>query len=453
MRHGLVVLVLLLSSTLVSPVGAAVFSVDSMLDAVDAAPGNGICATASGTCTLRAAVQEANALSGADSITLPAGTVLLTLAGIDEEAAATGDLDVTETLTIEGQGAALRTIDGNGLDRVLHVVFPSISPPGLTLRDLTVTGGQVSDDPGAGLYFASSGVALIERTVFTDNHVAGSTSSAIGSAISSNAGGVLTVRSSRLAGNSADRGGALFSNSTLVVEDSAIVDNDARAGSALMAYGATILRRSLVSGNEATGNHTIATETGTLEIEDTTISGNVDPSAILNAVDVAVTLRNVTITGNDAWRVVRASTGATVEILNSIVYNPLAVHECEMGGGGLLASLGSTLDRDGSCATGAAGDQPSVDPLLGPLAGNGGPTDTHRLLPTSPAIDAGDDGSCTLQDQRGVARPQDGDGDGRARCDLGAVEVPEPGGAALGLATIGALAACARRRRRIGRAA
>jgi CSLREA domain-containing protein len=453
MRHGLDVLVLLLSSTLVGPAGAAVFPVDSMLDAVDAAPGNGICATGSGDCTLRAAVQEANALAGADSVTLPAGTVLLALAGSGEDSAATGDLDVTETLTIEGQGAALTTIDGNDLDRVLHVVFSVSSPPDLTLRDLTVTGGQVSDDPGAGLYFESSGSVLIERTVFTDNHVVGSTSSAIGGAISSNAGGVLTVRSSRLVGNSAERGGALFNNSTLVVEDCAIVDNDARAGSALTDFGATILRRSLVSGNEATGNYTIVTESGSLEIEDTTISGNVDPFAVLDAVGVAVTLRNVTIAENDGSIAVRASTGTTVGIRNSIVYNPLATQECETNAGGVLASLGSTLDRDGTCATGAAGDQPSVDPLLGPLADNGGPTDTHRLLPASPAIDAGDDGSCTLQDQRGVARPRDGDGDGSARCDLGAVEVPEPGGAALGLAASGALAGCARRRRRIRRAA
>ncbi len=453
MRHGLGVLVLLLSSTLVGPAGAAVFPVDSTLDAVDASPGDGICATGSGDCTLRAAVQEANALAGADSVTLPAGTVLLALSGSGEDFAATGDLDVTEALTIEGQGAALTTIDGNDLDRVLHVVFSVSSPPDLTLRDLTVTGGQVSDHPGAGLNFDSSGTVLVERTVFTDNHVLGSTSSAIGGAISSNAGGVLTVRSSRLAGNSAERGGALFSNSTLVVEDSAIVDNEARAGSALVEYGTTILRRSLVNGNEATGNHTIATESGTLEVEDTTISGNVDPLAILDAVGVAVTLRNVTITENDASWVVGASSGTTVGILNSIVYNPLAAQECEMSDGGVLASLGSTLDRDGTCATGAAGDQPSVDPLLGPLADNGGPTDTHRLLPTSPAIDAGDDGSCTLQDQRGVARPRDGDGDGTAHCDLGAVEVPEPGGPAPGLAAIGALAACARRRRRITRAA
>jgi hypothetical protein len=60
------------------------------------------------------------------------------------------------------------------------------------------------------------------------------------------------------------------------------------------------------------------------------------------------------------------------------------------------------------------------------LANNGGPTLTHELLPSSPAIDAGDNESCPETDQRGIARPQDGDGDGEARCDIGAYEYDLP---------------------------
>jgi hypothetical protein len=62
-----------------------------------------------------------------------------------------------------------------------------------------------------------------------------------------------------------------------------------------------------------------------------------------------------------------------------------------------------------------------IDPLLGPLANNGGPTFTHALLPGSPALDALTE-SCPVTDQRGVARPYDGDGDGVALCDIGAFE-------------------------------
>jgi hypothetical protein len=63
-----------------------------------------------------------------------------------------------------------------------------------------------------------------------------------------------------------------------------------------------------------------------------------------------------------------------------------------------------------------------LDPLLGPLADNGGPTLTHALLPGSPAIDGGDATSCLSTDQRFLDRPVDGDGDGMAVCDIGAFE-------------------------------
>ncbi|MCB1009687.1 MAG: CSLREA domain-containing protein, partial [Acidobacteria bacterium] len=80
---------------LASPAIAATFVVDSTADAVDATPGDGLCASvlAGSPCTLRAAVQEANALPGEDLVLLPAGAFALALPGAQEEDAATGDLD------------------------------------------------------------------------------------------------------------------------------------------------------------------------------------------------------------------------------------------------------------------------------------------------------------------------------------------------------------------------
>jgi hypothetical protein len=63
-----------------------------------------------------------------------------------------------------------------------------------------------------------------------------------------------------------------------------------------------------------------------------------------------------------------------------------------------------------------------VDPQLGPLGDNGGPTQTHMPLAGSPAIDTATSGGCPAADQRGIGRPADGNGDGVAACDVGAVE-------------------------------
>src|SRR5438067_10897833 len=84
------------------PARATPFLVNSTDDATDAVPGDGICATLTGVCTLRAAIMEANMLPGTDTITLPGGTYTLSLVGRREDFAATGDLDVRDSLVITG---------------------------------------------------------------------------------------------------------------------------------------------------------------------------------------------------------------------------------------------------------------------------------------------------------------------------------------------------------------
>src|SRR3989442_3563837 len=116
--------------TAVEPLAAATFTVNDTADAVDAAPGNGSCATAGGTCTLRAAIQEANAHTGADTIMVPAGTYLLTIPGRGEDAAVTGDLDITDDVTITGAGADSTIVDGNRIDRLFEILRPPGPSPG-----------------------------------------------------------------------------------------------------------------------------------------------------------------------------------------------------------------------------------------------------------------------------------------------------------------------------------
>src|SRR5262245_61926559 len=115
---------------LVPTVRAATYTVNSTVDAVDQAPGDGLCQTALGECTLRAAIMEANASPGPDVVQVPAGTYALTLPlpstnpfYFDTDPAV-GDLDILQDLTLTGAGSASTVIDAFGLgDRILEVPF------------------------------------------------------------------------------------------------------------------------------------------------------------------------------------------------------------------------------------------------------------------------------------------------------------------------------------------
>ncbi|MBI2977216.1 MAG: FecR domain-containing protein, partial [Chloroflexi bacterium] len=143
--------------------------VDSVADAVDASPGDGVCATAINECTLRAAIMEANALTGSQTITFSAATngtpITLALVGTDNTAAA-GDLDITDTLTLTGNGAANTIIDGNGGaigDRVFHV---NPGPPytlTVSISAVTIKNGKPGG-PGGGI-FSNGNFSLSDSTV------------------------------------------------------------------------------------------------------------------------------------------------------------------------------------------------------------------------------------------------------------------------------------------------
>lgn len=130
------------------------FNVTDTYDDIDANPGDGVCADSSGSCTLRAAVMEANATTGADTIKLGAGVFNLTVAGREDNARG-GDLDISDDLTIVGAGRDQSIVDGGGRlhYRVFHthIKAPGATPtsvgPTVGVSRLTVRNGVDEDEP------------------------------------------------------------------------------------------------------------------------------------------------------------------------------------------------------------------------------------------------------------------------------------------------------------------
>ena len=123
----------------------AVFVVNTTLDTVDANLGDGIAQDASGATSLRAAIMEANALAGNDTVQLPAGVFGLSIAPISTEDFATdGDLDITSNITVQGEAAATTILDANLLDRRFDVTTAG----DLFLRNVTLRNG-LADVGGA----------------------------------------------------------------------------------------------------------------------------------------------------------------------------------------------------------------------------------------------------------------------------------------------------------------
>jgi hypothetical protein len=148
---------------------------------------------------------------------------------------------------------------------------------------------------------------------------------------------------------------------------------------------------------------------GSLSLENVTVAGN----------QVRVQGQTAATGGGGIYQS-SAQPAGTVTLLDSLVAGN-AGRGCEAASPALLAAWGGhhNLDDDGTCGFSAVGDRPGVNPLLGPLANNGGPTDTRALSVGSPAINAGDGASCASADQRGFARPA-------GACDIGAFEYFPP---------------------------
>ncbi|HEV7732876.1 MAG TPA: right-handed parallel beta-helix repeat-containing protein [Candidatus Binatia bacterium] len=424
----------LLGLTWVAPVEAATITVTTTTDEL----------TDDGDCSLREAIRGANddnavdactSGNGDDTVIVPAGLYLLDLLGPDNYALS-GDLDVRDGMTLQGDGPGLTIVDGNETDRVFDVQTSElVTLTGVTIRNGIAPGsfgGGVRGDVGANLSL-------------TDCAVESSTAGGGGGVY--HAGGALnslSIERCTITGNDStgDGGGVQAYEANTYIADCTIDDNHATAmGGGLGAAGGSTsflvnVVHTTISNNTAdnAGAGVVASNFAMISIRNSTLSGNTadqNGGAVMQTFSDGVVLSNVTVTNNtatlgDGGGIFRGNGTAGVTVLNSIVagnfapagFNPdcwgpiTSEGHTLVGIVGLNCSLGGTTIGN---VTGAAS--------LGPLADNGGTTLTHQLLVGSPAIDAGDPAtpgsggtSCETTDQRGATRP------GGTRCDMGAVE-------------------------------
>ena len=428
--------------------------------------------------SIREAIEATNNSPGADDINFDFGhdgpeTILLT----------DGELRIFEALTISGGEHGAITIDAQQKSRIMRIdnFNTVVDNFEVTLAGLALTGGRLhtGGDRG-GAILASNLYLFINDSVIEDNHTSGSTG--WGGAIFSE--GYVTVsnsifRDNNTTGNSAV-GGAIFARGDVTLTDSVLTNNRTIGASAnaggIRSNGKVVLLRSTVSGNwtegdeaqgggiEAVGDIIVTSST----VSDNSTFGDESPGGGMFTFH-GVELSQSTISGNSTRGNNAAGGGIRVSRQVSITQSTITENWTERSGvgGGLYQTnysndfpvtitgaiiagnsagggaadlttdpqgtksvnyslIGDTFSS-GITATTGIGNLLNVDPALGPLAKNGGPTKTHALLSGSPAIDAGDPNFSPPPDfdQRGMpfARVVDGDGAGGARIDMGAYEL------------------------------
>lgn len=349
-----------------------------------------------GDCSLREAVRAANldsamdacgTGSGQDTIIIPEGTYTLSLAGTGEDAAATGDLDITKAVSIFGAGADATLLSAGELDRIFHIDAEiTVGISGLTLQGgLADTGGAIwnrgnltlaavilrnneATEDGGALYLVAPTTTIVRDSTFLENQA-----TLDGGAVHAENGHTLKIRNSTLSANQAGNDGGAISSSSSATQ--------------------VFLSNVTVYQNEADSDN----------------SGSGDGGGIYQNRAV-ITLQNSIVAGNSV-----GSGGLSPD--------------CD---GSFLSGAYNLIQDNTECVFDVTtGHQTGLDPLLEILADYGGPTLTHAVAQSSPVLDTGNPSACTDEsgvtlstDQRGLGftRSFDGNGDDTARCDLGAFE-------------------------------
>jgi len=387
------------------------FTVNSVLDEIDDDTSDGICHTASDTCTLRAAVMQANRTTGVGAtIVLPEGTYGLARPPAGSNGDDNGDLDFAAptqgnpVINLEGAGQSSTIIDANQIDRVLEVGASRTA----TISDLTIRNGFLPPEgAGGGIY--SLGSLVLTRVTLETNRAG------YGGAIAGIFGDLTIDDSNMLANTAVESGGAIYSAVSLKITGSTIASNSADSGGGIYIFGSLVMINSTIASNAAN-------ESGGGMRYSSVADTNIYNSTIAyNGAD-----QDQDFSGSGGGVAV-AQGGGLFNIYNTIlagnfVSNAPVPDDCV----GVVASharnlFGATDDCQIVVVSGNWDLLNSLD-FLGVPQDNGGTTPTIALLAGSNAIDGAimgigclDSTSPILTDQRGFPRNV-------GVCDLGAFE-------------------------------
>lgn len=355
----------------------------------NAAPGGGGLAVESGNATIVDSVLSDNDTTGAGNggAILNLATLSITNSTLAGNAAASGAAIRNESdLTLTGSTLSGNTAAASG-GAISNTGTLSITDSILTTNSAVTNGGAI----------ASDGTVTITRSTLSAN-----TSSAAGGGIFNDSS--LTIVESTLSGNSAVTSGGAIHNvsSDLLITGSTVSENTAgTTGGGIYGIGsAMVVRNSTISGNTAVTGAGLRRNTGSLTISNSTIASN-------------------TASGAGAG-IHTTEPGGTTVLISSIVANNNGTDIAGPLGAGSTNNLIQDTGFAGGLIDGVDGNVIGVDPLLGLLADNGGPTHTHKPLAGSPALDAGINPDALTTDQRGLARVRG------VAIDIGSVEANPP---------------------------
>ena len=397
---SILVAVLVLSQALF----AATFTVTKTDDSDDG--------TCDADCSLREAIAAANASADDDIIAFD-GTVFGSMQTVS---LTLGEIIITNngSLTFNGTGADMLTIDGNMIGRIFTISESAV----VTINDATFTNGTgvgAANTGRGGAIYNRGGITVVNNVVITGN-----TSNFGGAAMNNANSGNLTINNSVLSGNtSQSSGGALqnFSSGTLTVNGCTIMNNTSNSGTGgggAQLNGTATITNSTFTGNMASSNGdggAISSNGSSLIITNSTFSGNMADDngggIIRRTTNVNLIIRNSIVSGNTS------GDGTTPDVATNA---------------SLTSEGNNIIGEDGTSMGWVASDMLDTDPMLLPLADNGGFGMTFLPISGSPAIDGGQDcvldSSCATNnppfnvttDQRGFPRPAG------SAVDVGAVE-------------------------------